>query len=77
MQMKAEEARWNIFYLMVSVFFFFLSIHYLLCIYRRAGVLNSSCFVTLQSLGNKYSGITTADTLPQVFAHLFMQLHSL
>lgn len=75
MQMKAEVERWNFFYLTVSVFFF--------CpystsnVYIEGGIKIACVFVTLQSLGNKYSRITTADTLPQVFAHLFMQLHTL
>lgn len=85
MEMKAGVERWNIFYLMVS-WIFSLSTHHSLCIYiymymkyiqKDGGVKIASVFVTLQSLDNKYRGITTADTLPQVFAHLFMQLHTL
>lgn len=50
---------------------------YMKYIQKDGGVKIASVFVTLQSLDNKYREITTADTLPQVFAHLFMQLHTL
>lgn len=76
MEMKPGVERWNIFYLMVS-FFFAVYIPLPVYIWKDGSVKIASVFLTPQSLDNKYSGITTADTLPQVFAHLFMQLHTL